>query len=97
MRADDANEFAGVDDFGFLPELWEMALVAGDQIVRTGSIGAFEKNVIGGVRRDLERTGWRHEMSAVLEELEKLRPQSFANMEFRARQHGTIRGKDRRR
>jgi hypothetical protein len=34
MRADECDEFAGRDDFGFLPELWEMALIAGDQIVR---------------------------------------------------------------
>jgi hypothetical protein len=30
MRADDADQFAGGDDFGFLPELWEMALIASD-------------------------------------------------------------------
>ncbi len=33
MRADDADQFAGGDDFGFLPELWEMALIAGDQMI----------------------------------------------------------------
>jgi hypothetical protein len=27
MKADDADEFAGRDDFGFLPELWQMALM----------------------------------------------------------------------
>ena len=36
MRPDDADKFAGADDFGFLPELWEMALIAGDQVVRAG-------------------------------------------------------------
>ena len=45
MRPDNADEFAGSDDSGFLPELWEMALVAGDQIVRAGGIGAFEENL----------------------------------------------------
>jgi hypothetical protein len=55
MRPDDADEFAGRDDFGFLPELWQMALIAGDQVVRASGIGAFERNVIGGVGRNLQR------------------------------------------
>src|SRR5712671_2712449 len=62
MGPDDADKFAGADDFGFLPELWEMALIAGDQVVRAGGIGAFEENVIGGVGRDLKRAGGRDEM-----------------------------------
>ena len=47
MGPDDANKFPGADDFGFLPELWEMALIAGDQVVRAGGVGAFQENVIG--------------------------------------------------
>ena len=85
MRAGDADKFAGVDDFGSLPELWEMPLIAGDQVVRAGGVCAFEENVIGGVGRDLKRAGGRDEMAPVFEELKKLLPESFANMEFRAR------------
>src|ERR1700686_2584529 len=85
MRTDDADEFAGSDDFGFLPELWEMALVAGYQGGRAGGIGAFEENVSGGVGRDFKRAGGRDEMGPVFEELKKLVPEPFANMEFRAR------------
>ena len=55
MRPDDADEFAGSDDFGFLPELWEMPRIAGDQVVRAGGIGAFDENVIGGIGRNLQR------------------------------------------
>ena len=36
-------------------------------------------------------------MGPVFEELKKLLPESFANMEFRARQNGTIFREDRRR
>jgi len=97
MRADDADEFVGGDDFGFLPELWEMALIAGNQVVRAGGVGAFQENVIGGVGRDLKRAGGRHEMSPVFEEPKKLLPESFANMKFRAREHGTVLREDRRR
>jgi hypothetical protein len=85
MRPVDADEFARSYDFGFLPELWEMALIAGDQVVRAGGIGAFEENVIGGVGRDFKRTGRRDEMSPVFEVLKKLMPEPFANMEFRTR------------
>ncbi len=85
MRPDDVDKFAGSDDFGFLPKLWEMALIAGDQVVRVRGIGAVEENVIGGVGRDLEGSGGCDEMSPVFEELKKLLPESFANMEFRAR------------
>ena len=85
MGPDDADKFAGVDDFGFLPEPWEMALIAGDQIVRASGIGAFEENVIGEVGRNLKRAGGHDEMGPVFEELKKLAPESFANMEFRPR------------
>ena len=85
MRADDADQFAGGDDFGFLPELWEMARIAGDQVVRAGGIGAFEENVIGGVGRDLKQAGGRDEMGPVFEELKKLLPEPFANKKLRAR------------
>ncbi len=85
MRPDDTDKFAAADDFGFLPELWKMALIAGDQVVRAGGVGAFEENVIGGVGRDLNRAGGRHEMGPIFEELEKLLPEPFANMKFRAR------------
>jgi hypothetical protein len=30
MRPDNADKLAGRDDFCFLPELWKMALIAGD-------------------------------------------------------------------
>jgi hypothetical protein len=85
MRSDDAHKFPGSDDFGFLPELWEVALIAGDQVVRAGGVGAFQENVIGGVGRDLEGAGGRDEMSPVFEELKKPLPEPFANMEFRSR------------
>ena len=85
MGADDADKFARVDDFGFLPELWEMPLIAGDQVVCSGRVCAFEENVIGGVGRDLKRAGGPDEIRTVFEELKKLLPESFANAEFRAR------------
>ena len=69
MWANDADEFAGGDDIGFLPELWEVALIAGDQVVRAGGVGAFKEAVPGGMGGDLARAGGRNEMGPVLEEL----------------------------
>lgn len=83
MRADYTDEFAGSDDFSFLPELWEMPRIAGDQVVCTGGVGAFDKNVIGRIGRDLKQAGWRNGMGAVLEQLKKLLPEPFANLKFR--------------
>ena len=85
MRAGDADKFAGVDDFGFLPEFWEMPLIAGDQVVRAGGVCGFEENVIVGVGRDLKRAGGRDEIRSVFKELKKLLPESFPNAEFRTR------------
>jgi len=54
MRGNDADELAGSDDHGFLPELWEMALVDGDEIVRAGGIRAFEEDIVSGVSGNLK-------------------------------------------
>ena len=90
MRADDADEFAGGDNCGFLPELWEMALIASNQVIDAGGVGAFEENIIGGIGSDLKRGKGRDEMGAVFKESKKLLPEPFANMKLRARYNGTI-------
>ena len=64
MRADDVDEFARGDDFGFLPELREMALVASDQVIRAGGVGASKENIIGRIGSDLKRARGRDETSA---------------------------------
>jgi len=43
-----------------------MSLVAGYQVVGTGSIGTLQKLVVAGVRGDLERMRWADEMRTVL-------------------------------
>src|SRR3989475_8562124 len=95
MRPDDADKFAGVDDFGFLPELWEMALIAGDQVVRAGGIGAFEENVIGGVGRGFEGAGGGGGKGAGFVGVEELLPEALSDMEFRLREGGGVLRGDR--
>ena len=84
MRPDDADKFARIDHFRFFPEVWKMALIIRDQVVGAGRVGAFEENVIRGVRCDFEGTAGCDEMIPVFEELKKLLPESFPDMEFRA-------------
>jgi PAS domain S-box-containing protein len=84
MGCYDADELAGRDHLGLLPELRKMPLVAGHQVVGTGSIGALQKLVVAGVLRGLERTRWADELRTVLYELEELLPESPADFKFRA-------------
>jgi len=40
-----------------------MAGIAGNQVIRAGGVGTFEKNIIGGVERDSKRGGGRDAMA----------------------------------
>jgi len=79
MRRDKANEFPGCYDFGFLPELREMLLIARDQVVRPGGIGTFQKYVVIGVGCNLKALRWSDDMTMVLDKLKQLLPEAFAN------------------
>ena len=68
MRRSQADKLSCRDDLGFLPESREMPLIAGNQIVRARSIGALEKHIVIGVRRDFKSAGGRHGMAVILEE-----------------------------
>jgi len=86
VGAYDADEFAGRDYLGLLPELWEMALVAGDQVVGAGGVGTFQEFVVVGILRYLKRTGRGHDLRMVLDELEEVLPKASTDIEFRTRQ-----------
>src|SRR6266478_1844496 len=66
MRRSKANEFSGRYDLGFLPESREMPLIACDQIVRTGSIGALKEHVVVGVACDIQAAGRDDRIAVVL-------------------------------
>ena len=65
MRRGKSNEFSGRDDLGLLPESREMLLIAGDQIVRAGSIGTFKEHIVVGVACDIQPAG-RNDGKAVV-------------------------------
>jgi hypothetical protein len=90
MRRHDADELAGGDHLGFLPEFRKMPLIVGHQVVGAGSIGALQELVIAGVFRDPERARGADELSMILDELEKLLPEAPADFENRAREHVPI-------
>jgi hypothetical protein len=90
VRCDDADEFAGSDYFGLLPELWKMSLVSGYQVVGPRGVGAFKKFVVVRIFRDLERTRSGNDLRMVLYELEELLPKAPADFEFQARENLTV-------
>src|SRR5882762_748351 len=69
VRSNDADELAGRDHLGLLPELWKMPLVAGYQVVDASRVGAFQELVVVGILRNLERTRGVNELRMVLYEL----------------------------
>src|SRR5437879_13814185 len=97
MWSDDLHEFAGTNDPGLVRKGGEVAGIAGDEIVGAGGVSAFEKDVVGGIGRDLERMERNDEARAAGDELKKARAQALADRKFRACKHGAIFGKNWRR
>ena len=87
MRRSQADKLSCRYDLGFLPESREMPLIAGNQVVRARRIGAFEKHIVIGVRRDFKSAGGRHGMAVILDELQQLLANPFANNQLWTREH----------
>src|SRR6516225_1525520 len=87
VRCNDADEFAGCDHLGFLPESRKMPLVPGHQVVGAYGIGAFNELVIVGIARHLQCPRWLHQPGVAPDELEKLLPGSLADLQLRAGEH----------
>src|SRR5580700_3057046 len=87
MRGGKANKFPRRYDLGFLPESWEMPLIASNQVVRACGIGAFEKHIVIRVGADFKASGGRHDMAVVLDELEQLQTNPFADSQLRTREY----------
>lgn len=86
MWSDDSNELARSDDLGLFPECRKMALIAGYEVIGASLVGTLKENVVPGVARGLDRMGGQYDMSVVLDKLEKLPAEAFADAQFRARQ-----------
>jgi hypothetical protein len=62
MRGYDVDELARRDNLGTLPELREMSLVAGHQIVRASRVRTFQKLIIVGIFRHIQRSAYSNRM-----------------------------------
>src|SRR5271157_3561533 len=82
MRRGKANKLSGRYDFGFLPESREMPLVAGHQIVSTGSIGTLQEYIVIGVTCHFKASRRGHDITVVLDKLHQLLAKAFANLQF---------------
>jgi hypothetical protein len=49
-----------------------MLLIAGNQVVRARSIGAFDKHIVVRVAADFKAAGGRHNMAMIFDELKQL-------------------------
>lgn len=87
MRRNQANEFSGCYDFGFLPESRKVPRIAGHQIVCSGSIGTFQEYVVIGVVCDFKAPCWSHDVTVALDKRQELLPKPFANTKLGAAKH----------
>jgi len=80
----DADKLARGDHLGFLPEFWKVPRVPGHQVVGAGGISAFQKSVVVGVLCHLQRSRRDDAMRPARDELEKLPPETLANLKLGA-------------
>ena len=95
MGCRDIDEFARSDDLRAFPVGGEMLLISGNQVVSTGSICAFDEDVVVRVASDGKLSRWRDGMAMILDELNELLPRPFANPELRSSQYIRILLEDR--
>lgn len=69
VRGGKANKFPRRYYLGFLPESGKMSLIAGNQVVGSRGIGAFDKNIVVRVSADFKAARGRHDMAVILDEL----------------------------
>jgi hypothetical protein len=95
MGSQYAHELPRVDDLGFLPELWEMLLIAGNEVVRACSVGTFDEHIVVRVAGHFKAPRWGNDMAVTLDQLDQLLPEAPANIKVRARKHACIFLQDR--
>jgi hypothetical protein len=71
-----------------------MALVAGHQIVCTGSFGAFEKLIVGWVLGNRQSAGWTHDLGRVSDQPHRPRKAIPSDTELRPGENLDILGEN---
>jgi hypothetical protein len=67
MGSHQAHELTRVDDLGLLPELWEMPLIAGNEVVRARNVGAFDEHIVVRVAGHFKAARWGNDMAVILD------------------------------
>jgi hypothetical protein len=97
MRSRKSDKFARRYDLGFLPESWKVPLIARDQVVGAGSVGAFQEDIVVGIARDFKTPRSYDGVTVVPDELEQLLPEALADAELRGEStslYSSRRGRD---
>src|SRR5258708_4731553 len=79
-----ADEFTGCDDLGFLPEHWKMLLISRNEVICTGSIGAFEEHIVVRITSHFKAARRSNHVTAIFDELQQLQTNAPANAKLRA-------------
>ena len=67
-----------------------MPLIAGNQVVRTRRIGAFEKHIVIGVAGDFKAARRTDKITVVLDELRQLLANPFADIQLWTREYSRV-------
>jgi len=62
-----------------------MTFVAGHKIIRSGRIGAFDKDVVGGIGCNLRQVRRKDNPAMILDQLKELLPEAPPNLGFGSR------------
>jgi len=65
-------------------------MIAGNEVVRSRGVGAFQKHIVIRVAGDFQASRRLDDMAAVLDELQQLLLHSLADTQLRAREHVRI-------
>lgn len=96
MGSDEVEKLARGDDLGLFPESREVPLVPCHQIVRTGGVGTFQKNIVVRVGCDRETPDGPNQMRVALNELKEAMTQAFAYLQLRTRKDSFVFGENGR-
>ena len=64
-----------------------MFLIAGNEVVRSRGVGAFQKHIVVGIAGDFQAPRRLDHMAMVFDELQQLPPHSLADTQLLAREY----------
>ncbi|MGB6931168.1 MAG: hypothetical protein WBD91_00240, partial [Acidobacteriaceae bacterium] len=77
------DELARCDDLGLFPERWKVLLIPRDQVIRPGSIRAFQEPVVIWIAGHFQPPSRNDHAALILNKLQQLQTNPFANPKLR--------------